>query len=60
MGIVAIQGSRIVGRIGTGEGQIEIPPNTLGAGPVRLRVAGLGSGGQPTNVMAEPLEFMVE
>ena len=57
---MAIQGSRIVGRIGGDKGQIEIPANTLGAGPVQLRVVGLGSGGQPTNVMAEPLELMVE
>ena len=58
--IVAIQGSRIVGRIAGEEGQIEIPANTLGTGPVRIRVAGLGNGGMPTNVMAQPLDFTVE
>jgi hypothetical protein len=60
IGIVALQGSRIVGRIGGDEGRIEIPPNTLGAGPVQLGVAGLGNGGPQTNVMAEPLELMVQ
>jgi len=60
IGIVAIQGTRIVGRLAAAEGQIEIPPNTLGAGPIRLRVVGLGNGGPPTNVIAEPLEFVVE
>ena len=44
IGIVAVQGSRIVGRVAGAEGQIEIPVNTLGAGPVQLRVAGLGEG----------------
>ena len=60
IGIIAIQGSRIVGRIAGQEGRIEIPANTLGAGPVQLRVAGLGEGGIQTNVMAQPLEFTVE
>ncbi len=60
MGIVAMQGSRIVGRIGTDKGQIEIPANTLGAGPVTLRVIAMGSGGQQTNVVAEPLELTIE
>jgi hypothetical protein len=60
VGIVAIQGSRIVGHI-TGEGgQMEIAAGTLGAGPVQLRVAGLGEGGTQTNVMAQPLDFVVE
>jgi hypothetical protein len=59
-GVVVIQGSRIVGRRIGDQGQIEIPPNTLGAGPVQLRVAGLGSGGSPSNVMAAPLEFVME
>ena len=60
VGIVAIQGSRVVGHLGDEQGQIEIPAKTLGAGPVRLRVAGLGEGGTDTNVMAEPLDFKVE
>jgi hypothetical protein len=60
IGIVAIQGSRVVGRVAGEQGRIEIPANTLGAGPVQLRVAGLGEGGMQTNVMAEPLEFTVE
>jgi hypothetical protein len=60
IGVVALQGHRVVGRIGAGEGQIQIPPNTLGAGPVQLGIVGLGSGGPPTNVMAEPLELRLQ
>lgn len=60
VGIVAIQGSRIIGRIAGEEGQIEVPGNILGAGPVRIRVAGLGSDGMSSNVMAQPLDLIVE
>ena len=49
-----------MGRIGRDEGTIEIPANTLGTGPVQLRVVGLGGGNPQTNVVAEPLEFVVE
>ena len=42
IGIVAMHGSRVVGRITGEKGRIDIPANTLGAGPVRLRVVGLG------------------
>ena len=60
IGIVVLQGVHVVGRISGDKGQIEIPANTLGAGPVQLRVAALGSGGPPTNVIAEPLELILE
>jgi hypothetical protein len=60
IGIVAIQGNRILGRVGGDEGQVVIPPNTLGAGPVQVGIVGLGSGGPPTNVVGEPLELMVQ
>jgi hypothetical protein len=60
VGIIAIQGSRVVGRVAGEEGRIEIPAKTLGAGPVHLRVVGLGEGGTQTNVAAKPLEFVLE
>jgi hypothetical protein len=60
IGIVAIHGSRIVGQLGSEQGQIEIPGKTLGAGPVQLRVAGLGEGGPHTNALAQPIDFKVE
>ena len=56
IGIVALQGARLVGQIGGDKGQIEIPANALGAGPVQIRVVALGNGGPNTNVIAEPLE----
>jgi len=60
IGIVAIHGSRVVGRVAGEGGPIVIPPKVLGAGPVRLRIAGLGRAGPASNVMAEPLEFTLE
>ncbi|MBU4271018.1 MAG: hypothetical protein KKE86_00720 [Planctomycetes bacterium] len=59
MGIIVLHGSRVVGKLAGAEGQIEIPPDTLGAGPMRLRVVGFGGGGVRTNVAAEPLEFTI-
>ncbi len=58
--IAAIQGSRFVGRVEGEEGQIEIPADTLGAGPVKLLVVGLGKGGVEMNVVAKPLEFTLD
>jgi hypothetical protein len=60
VGIVVLYGGHVVGRVAGQEGRTTIPPNTLGAGPVRLRVIGLGPGGPPANAFAEPLEFTVE
>lgn len=57
IGVIVLHGSRVVGKLAGAEGRIEIPPDTLGAGPVRLRVVGFGGGGVRTNVAAEPLEF---
>ncbi len=57
IGVIVLHGSRVVGKLVGAEGQIEIPPDTLGTGPVRLRVVGFGGGGVRTNVAAEPLEF---
>ncbi|MEN6404993.1 MAG: TIGR03790 family protein [Thermoguttaceae bacterium] len=58
--IVVIQGSRVVGRLQGESGQIEIPANLLGAGPVTLRVAGVGQGGAIGTVLAKPLELTLE
>lgn len=60
MGVVVIQGSRIVGQLRGERGQINIPPKALGGGPIRLRVAGLGNNGPPTNVFAAPIDFMID
>ena len=57
VGVVVLHGSRAVGKLDGGEGRIEIPAGSLGVGPVRLRVIGIGGGGTQTNVAAEPLEF---
>ena len=58
--IVAFHGDRVVGRVTGERGQIEIPADTLGAGPVRIHVVGIGGGDPTTNVMAEPLEIPLE
>jgi hypothetical protein len=59
IGIVVLQGTRVVAHIAGHEGRIEIPANTLGSGPVQLRVEGLGEGTMQTNVIAAPLEFVM-
>ena len=60
IGIVAMHGGRVVGRITGEKGRIDIPANTLGAGPVRLRVIGLGKGGTITNVAADPIDVTLQ
>jgi hypothetical protein len=60
IGCAAMYGSNVVGRLSGEAGKIEIPANTLGAGPVRIRVIGLGSGGSTTNVAADPLEVTLQ
>jgi uncharacterized protein (TIGR03790 family) len=60
IGIVALHGSRLVGRITGEKGQIDVPANMLGAGPVRLRVIGLGKGGTITNVVADPIDVTLQ
>jgi uncharacterized protein (TIGR03790 family) len=56
IGIAAMHGSSIVGRVTGENGTIEIPANTLGAGPVRIGITGMGAGGANTNVTADPIE----
>ncbi len=60
IGIVVLQGTRVVAHIAGQEGRIEIPANTLGSGPIQLRVEGLGEGTMQTNVIATPLDFVVQ
>ncbi len=60
VGVVVLYDGRTVGRLKGQQGQVTIPANTLGAGPVRLQVVGLGAGGPQSNVFAEPLDITVE
>jgi hypothetical protein len=60
IGIAALDGSNVVGRISGDSGKIEIPANTLGTGPVRIRVIGLGSGAPSSNAVADPLELKLQ
>jgi hypothetical protein len=59
-GVVVIQNSRLVGRVGGGQGKIVIPASALGAGPVRLQAIGLGRGGAETHVLAPPIDVAVD
>lgn len=58
--IAVLQGTRVVGRIAAEEGRVEIDGATIGAGPVRLQVVGLGKEGPNSNVLAKPLQFVVK
>jgi hypothetical protein len=60
IGIVVLQGIRVVAHLAGPEGRIEIAAHTLGSGPIQLRVEGLGEGPMQTNVIAEPLEFVMQ
>jgi hypothetical protein len=60
VGIVVLQGSRVVGRIAGEQGQAEIAANTLGTGPVELRVVGLGNGGAATHALAAPIKLTMQ
>jgi hypothetical protein len=58
VGILVQQGGRLLGRIAGEQGQLEISPATLGNGPVRLQVVGLGAD-MRTKVVAKPVELEV-
>jgi hypothetical protein len=58
-GIAVMQNTRLVGKIVGEAGQLEIDPATLGAGPVRLAVIGMGSGAAADNVAAAPVDVTV-
>ena len=60
IGVVAMHGCRVVARITGEKGRIDVPGNTLGVGPVRLRVVGLGKGGSITNVVADPIDVTLQ
>jgi hypothetical protein len=60
IGIVILQGSRVVAHLPGPEGRIEIAAKTLGSGPVQLRVEALGEGTMQTNVIAPPLDFVIQ
>jgi hypothetical protein len=60
IGVVAMHGSNVVARLSGEEGKLEIPANTLGTGPVRIRVIGMGSGSSVTNVAATPLDITLQ
>jgi uncharacterized protein (TIGR03790 family) len=53
-------GTRPLSTIAGDEGQVEIPAEILGPGPVRLQVVGIGDGGPKSNVFAPPLDIIVE
>jgi hypothetical protein len=59
-GIHVGNGTRLLGTIPGDEGRIEIKAETLGAGPVRLQVVGIGDAGPASNVFAPPLDIVVE
>lgn len=60
VGVVVFCAGQAVGRVASQEGEVTIPANTTGTGPVRINAVGLGPGGPQTNVLAEPLDFTVE
>ena len=54
------RGTRLLSTITGDNGQVEIPAETLGLGPVRLQVVGIGDAGIKSNVFAPPLNIVVE
>ena len=52
--------TRLLRTITGDDGQVEIPANVLGVGPVRLQVIGVGDGDPKTSVFASPLDIVVE
>jgi hypothetical protein len=60
LAVAAMHGTNVVGRTSSEEGTLTIPANSLGAGPVRIRVVGLGDGGSITNVAADPIQINLE
>jgi hypothetical protein len=53
-------GTRLLKTIFGDEGQVEIPASSLGIGPARIQVIGLGDDDPQTNVFAPPFEIVVE
>jgi len=59
-GIRVVCGTRLLSDIAGDDGQVEIRAETLGLGPVRLQVIGIGDRGLESNVFAPPLDIVVE
>ncbi len=55
-----LRGTRLLGVIAGDDGHAEIPARTVGRGPVRLQVVGVGTAGLNSNVFAPPLDIVVE
>ncbi len=55
-----LRGTYLLGTIAGDDGQVNIPANRLGSGPVRLQVVGVGESGPRTSVFAPPLDIVVE
>ena len=55
-----LRGTRLLSTIAGDDGQVEIPAQTLGRGPVRIQVVGIGNEGAESCVFAAPLEILVE
>jgi hypothetical protein len=60
IGVGVLQNGRVVGRIAGEEGTVEIAPDELGAGRVRLQAVGIGKGGPISHVLAKPFDVEVE
>ncbi|MBX7167455.1 MAG: hypothetical protein K1X74_14085 [Pirellulales bacterium] len=60
LGIAVYSNSRLLGTIKGAQGQLEIEPQKLGLGPVRLRAIALGKGGPRQHVISQPIDFVVE
>ncbi|MGO9107924.1 MAG: TIGR03790 family protein [Thermoguttaceae bacterium] len=55
-----VRGTSLLKTIFGDDGQVEIPAQTLGRGPVRIQIVGMGDEGPQSNVFAPPLEILVE
>ena len=60
IGIAVLQNTRLLTRVAGDSAQLELKASELGRGPVRIFVVGLGSEGPPSNVTADPIDFVVE
>ena len=54
-----VRGTRLLGRISGDDGQVAVPAEQLGRGPVRIQVVGIGDEGARSAVIAPPLDIEV-
>ncbi len=54
-----MRGTRLLGRISGDDGQVAVPAEQLGRGPVRIQVVGIGDEGARSAVIAPPLDIEV-